>query len=306
MKATADDIKRSLLHKILTGRYPVGSRLPSCRDLAAELGINRNTASKVYAKLAQEGYVKTERGQGVVVTAQPPANTAPPASVHDLLAAATREAKLLGMSREGLMHMVSDVVNTLYSPVRPRIAFIECNEQDLASLARAIQDEVGLPVEPVLLSALEQSPAAVAAAHDIVVTTLYHLAAVTQSMEPAGATVVAVHAPPDPNTLRDIARLDPTTRVGVICERETTQQYLIAAIGMVYRGPISGHLLADQASMARIHEETDALVDVPSCHEAVARLYPAKPIITVRFALDSKSLSDLKARISALTSSIAS
>ncbi|MBA2695326.1 MAG: PLP-dependent aminotransferase family protein [Actinobacteria bacterium] len=49
---------------VLDGRLPVGERLPSERDLAAALGVSRNTVGAAYDMLREEGYVRSARGAG--------------------------------------------------------------------------------------------------------------------------------------------------------------------------------------------------------------------------------------------------
>ena len=43
-------------------------KLPSCRELAKELGINPNTVSKAYTVLESEGYIKVLPKKGVYVS----------------------------------------------------------------------------------------------------------------------------------------------------------------------------------------------------------------------------------------------
>ena len=52
---------------IESGTYPTGSRLPSIRGLAADLGCARNTVEQAYHLLVQEGYVASRPGSGYVV-----------------------------------------------------------------------------------------------------------------------------------------------------------------------------------------------------------------------------------------------
>jgi GntR family transcriptional regulator / MocR family aminotransferase len=52
---------------ILAGRLRAGTRLPSTRALASELGISRNTVLNAYAQLLAEGYVEGAVGSGTYV-----------------------------------------------------------------------------------------------------------------------------------------------------------------------------------------------------------------------------------------------
>jgi GntR family transcriptional regulator/MocR family aminotransferase len=60
-------IYRSLREGILAGGLAAGSRLPSTRTLAADLGVSRNTAEEAYAQLEAEGFVTRKVGDGTYV-----------------------------------------------------------------------------------------------------------------------------------------------------------------------------------------------------------------------------------------------
>lgn len=60
--------KSRLMYLILSGHFKEGEKLPTVRDLAAELNINYNTVNKAYQALEQDGYVTTIRGKGAFVT----------------------------------------------------------------------------------------------------------------------------------------------------------------------------------------------------------------------------------------------
>jgi GntR family transcriptional regulator len=53
---------------ISTGEYAPGARLPSERQLAADLGAGRTTVRLVLAKLAAEGLIRSEHGRGYFVS----------------------------------------------------------------------------------------------------------------------------------------------------------------------------------------------------------------------------------------------
>lgn len=59
---------RGIREAILDGSIPAGTRLPATRDLAAELGIARNTVVHVYGQLLAEGYTYSRQGNGTFVT----------------------------------------------------------------------------------------------------------------------------------------------------------------------------------------------------------------------------------------------
>ena len=57
---------------ILAGQLSPGTRLPSTRALAAELGVSRSTAVLAYEQLLSEGYLASRVGQGTEVSRQIP------------------------------------------------------------------------------------------------------------------------------------------------------------------------------------------------------------------------------------------
>ncbi|MFC8514107.1 PLP-dependent aminotransferase family protein [Streptomyces sp. NPDC057257] len=75
----------ALREAVRTGRLAPGTRLPSSRTLAADLGIARNTVADAYADLVAEGWLTARQGSGTRVserTVVPPANPAPRPRAH--------------------------------------------------------------------------------------------------------------------------------------------------------------------------------------------------------------------------------
>lgn len=66
-----EQIYRQLRAQILNQTLPAGTRLPSSRELAAQLQISRNTVNKAYSQLLVEGYLAAVRGSGYYVQQLP-------------------------------------------------------------------------------------------------------------------------------------------------------------------------------------------------------------------------------------------
>ncbi len=73
-----DAIETSLRAAIRDGRLAAGTRLPSTRALAADLGLARGTVAEAYAQLQAEGYLTARRGGGTWVGEVAAAKAAPP------------------------------------------------------------------------------------------------------------------------------------------------------------------------------------------------------------------------------------
>lgn len=65
---------------ILSGRLAAGTRLPSTRELAAGLGVSRNTVMGAFLPLLAEGYLEGRVGSGTYVAKSLPENLLRPAS----------------------------------------------------------------------------------------------------------------------------------------------------------------------------------------------------------------------------------
>jgi GntR family transcriptional regulator/MocR family aminotransferase len=65
---------------IRAGRLAAGSRLPSSRALAVELGVSRGVVVEAYAQLGAEGYLRARQGAAPTVAAVPAPGTATPAT----------------------------------------------------------------------------------------------------------------------------------------------------------------------------------------------------------------------------------
>jgi DNA-binding FadR family transcriptional regulator len=65
--SVADQVARKLRSEILSGRLPAGSKLPGERDLARDLGTNRNTLREALRTLEALGLVRARQGDGVMV-----------------------------------------------------------------------------------------------------------------------------------------------------------------------------------------------------------------------------------------------
>ncbi|MGW7204132.1 MocR-like pyridoxine biosynthesis transcription factor PdxR [Streptomyces sp. NPDC054837] len=70
----------ALREAVRTGRLAPGTRLPSSRSLAADLGIARNTVADAYTDLVAEGWLTSKQGSGTRVADRaviPPSGTGP-------------------------------------------------------------------------------------------------------------------------------------------------------------------------------------------------------------------------------------
>lgn len=97
----ADCVRRGLV----SGELRPGDRLPPAQELAAALGVDRNTVLAAYRSLRDQQVLEFRRGRGVRITDTPPGETPVHAAVRDLLALADR----YGVDRTTLLHIIEEL-----------------------------------------------------------------------------------------------------------------------------------------------------------------------------------------------------
>ncbi|MFI8950440.1 PLP-dependent aminotransferase family protein [Streptomyces sp. NPDC053750] len=66
-RARGRALQEALRDAVRSGRLAPGTRLPSSRDLAADLGVSRGLVTEAYEQLTAEGYLRSGRGAGTWV-----------------------------------------------------------------------------------------------------------------------------------------------------------------------------------------------------------------------------------------------
>ncbi|BCJ69076.1 GntR family transcriptional regulator [Polymorphospora rubra] len=68
--APYEQVRAGIAELAATGRLAAGTRLPTVRRLAEDLGLAANTVARAYRELEQAGLVETRGRHGTFVTAQ--------------------------------------------------------------------------------------------------------------------------------------------------------------------------------------------------------------------------------------------
>jgi DNA-binding transcriptional regulator YhcF (GntR family) len=298
------DVEKAILLRIVSGVYELGQQLPSCEQLAAEVGANKNTVSKAYRSLAERGYLRTRAGSGTFVERRPGRADSDRAisEIANLLALVVQEAKMAGLQRQQFRSLIDDTIERFYDPIRPRVGFIDCNPLDATTLSRDLQVALSHPVEPLLIDEVVARPAQYMSSFHILSMNLTHLAAVEQVLRDAvpdgGAEIIGLLVPTDPGSLTQVARLRPGTRLGIVCDLGAT----LEALGGLVRGynpgiRVTTCLSAQEAELRTLLDDVDVLLITPSASARVRSFEPSTPIIEVSFKPDDRSIQQLGALI---------
>lgn len=290
---TLTDVQRILRDRIGAGVYTVGSKLPSCRALATELGTNPSTVDRAIQRLAASGLVRTHARQGsFVIRAPEPTLPAAESFGTDLRALLTR-AQSAGLSTADIRGLVDEALAALRPA--PRIAFVECNPRDLERMSALVENTSGIPVEPVLLR--DAAGRRLDAEFDVVATPLFHL----RDLEPLVSSfdnVVEVNASPGPAVLRRLATLAADRRIVVAAPTERGLDRMAALVGQYHQTRPGRFLIGvdDAASLAG----TDVLVRNNACDPPEGAASLVREVITIEWELDPEFGGTFPARIHAV------
>src|SRR5437773_5093830 len=211
-------LTEQLKHVIESGGVPPDQALPSIRELAGFLGINPNTVARVIEDLKRSGYVEARRGKGVFVVTAPPTQPFPKRRQGFLQDVVIRAAAL-GMTANDVAVGVLALAGVRPAAVQGTIAvlLVECSPPELEFLARALEAQLPVRVDRVLLGELATAVRRQKRARrwGAAVTSFCHLPAVERHLRGMGIPVIALLAEAHLETLHRLAQLPAGTRVGV-------------------------------------------------------------------------------------------
>ncbi len=99
-----DQVAAQIRRAIAEGEAGPGERLPLAKDLAAVLGVNKNTVLRALHVLRDEGLLEFRRGRGITV-AGTPQRGAVLSQVRSLIQFASRQ----GYGRDEVIQMIRDL-----------------------------------------------------------------------------------------------------------------------------------------------------------------------------------------------------
>lgn len=96
-----EQLRAQIASRAATGDLPAGTRLPTVRALAADLGLAANTVAKAYRALESDGVISTEGRRGTFVAAP-----AAPADAVDAASEYVATVRRLGLTLPEAVNLV--------------------------------------------------------------------------------------------------------------------------------------------------------------------------------------------------------
>lgn len=294
----AADIEQMLAGRIRTGDYPTGSQLPTVRDLAHELSVNKNTIVRAYQALERKGFLDLIRGRGAFVRTAAPALGEIDSRWLARLDELVVDARQRHLPRELVMGEITSRVDAIFGETDLRLAFIECNQQDIDEMATQLASAVRHPFEGVLLDEFVKHPTQIAAKYDLVITTFYHLNEVNRALgDGKHESLIAVHAMPNHDALLDLARLHSPV-IGLVAALPSVIDTLTHIVQTYHpTATIMSALIDDVPRVKTLLQKCDAVVITRAFAPELMRLKPTIPVLTVTFIVDQQSVEYLQNRI---------
>lgn len=101
-KPLFDQLRTQIIDGIRDGKLPPGTRLPTVRELAGQMGLAVNTVARAYRELESAGVLETRGRFGTFVARVDPADTAMATAAHTYVSA----ARALGIDKDDALKYV--------------------------------------------------------------------------------------------------------------------------------------------------------------------------------------------------------
>ena len=262
-----DHLRGQIVAAVHMGHMREGDRLPSIREVSRRFGTTSHAAVHAYDLLAREHLVEKRGRSGMYVARQ----GSPEGALLGETAVWVAEVLAGAFEHQIKIPHVPELIRRWTGGVRLRCACVESDSETLENLCGETHLQFGLDSHPVRAGEIaEFRPGARAHAawyeqiekSDVVVTTVYHAAAVRHWAESLGKPlVVATYNPEHTAAIERHLQRDSLT---VVCTDASFGERVRALRGGRYRDLI--HIvLADD-------------------HEALGRLDPARPVLMTRTA----------------------
>jgi len=286
------DVQKLICERIRRDKLARGTRLPSTRRLASDLGVSPNVVHKAYRELQRTGVLATRPGDGVFVVDESPA-VCETSSFYEALAQYVRLAQLSGKKREDIESEVLLAVRDIYASQIHRIAFIECNEHDASSIRDEMMAVLPVHVTALVLEDIEMIQGALDC-YDLVCTTYYHIHEVEHTWPQHASKIVALHHCPSRESVLNVARVQRGSRIAVIATNSRTLSAIRALVMTYHESSVAEATTDDESTLRSILSGCDTVVCDARSLGAIRRLNSDIRVTPVSFRIEEHSLSDLQ------------
>lgn len=301
-----DQIKRQIRIRVEKGELFPAQALPSAKDMAAILNVNRNTVSLAYKEMASEGLLRIVVGSGTFVNeGKVISNTK---ELDKIFEKALKKAKDLGFSTEQITDFFLTRLSIYSSSPEGRcILVVDCNHEAMEDISNTLKRELGVETESVLIQTLEEKPDKASdylKGKDLVVCGFNHAEEFRRVVPQSSVDMVAVLLKPDVRIMNELLQLNPEIHVGFACanQRSTETFYKSSffsggsALTRIWAG------LDNSAKLKKMLDRCSVIFATNYVYERIHKMTgPKSRIIKVDLTIDPANIELVRERLNEIT-----
>jgi DNA-binding transcriptional regulator YhcF (GntR family) len=297
-----EQLKCQLRALIESGEFKAGQLLPSAKDLAGLLGINRNTVAAAYQEMAADKRLESRVGLGTYVAAGTTVK-----SSHELQAIfdeSLRKALGAGYLLSQVQDFLVGRIASLGSARKGgRIAVVECNREAIQEIASTLRRRLSVEAEPILMTDLEGAPDETRnrlEAVDLVVCGFNHVPELLEVIPDPPVEVVGVLLAPSAQIMNELLRLPPGSRVGFACVTERAARSFFKDYQLASGSRLTTLLAGadDNRAIRHMVRKCTTVFATSFAYQRVAAVCPAKTrLVQVDVNIADSSVELVRARL---------
>lgn len=299
-------VKKQIIYLIKNGSLRVGTKMPTERELAKELGISRNTISSAYNELEAKGVLKSIRGRGTFVAEEVLSWKTDEGAhkVYKLIDIALEEAIECGIESEDFLDLVisrvkekSEAINRITS------GFVECNNEQAAIFSEEIREITKMNTIPFTLKQIHDMDEETIDRLNrcqIIISPFNHANEVNQLLHGMEKEVLGVATGLNLESIVRIARHPIDTKFSFICLSDEFIFRIESALDKAGIGDLKVKYFngKDEIKLKEAIDYADVLIVTPARVNEVHKLnIDNKELIEFSYIIDSESIKMLKSKI---------
>lgn len=299
-------VKKQITYLIKNGSLRVGTKMPTERELAKELGISRNTISSAYNELEAKGVLKSIRGRGTFVAEEVSSWKTDEGAhkVYKLIDIALEEALESGIESEDFLDLVisrvkekSEAINRITS------GFVECNNEQAVIFSEEIRKITKVNTIPFTIKQLQNMDDDTKNRLNkcqIIISPFNHANEVTQLLNGMEKEVFGVATGPNLESIVRIARHPIDTKFTFICLSDEFIFRIESALEKAGIGDLEVKYFngRDEKKLKETIEYADVLIVTPARYNEVQKFnIENKELIEFSYNIDSESIKMLRSKI---------
>lgn len=297
---------------ISKGDLRPGDRLPTIRQLADFLELNRNTIAQVYRALEQEGYVLTRGGGGTTIADTLATQVAVRTQdLHQLVREALHAAERKGYSAREFSEVALYEAAQWQALRHVALLVLDEYQGELDYLCRSVRHLMpGAIVYGMLLGELsdgQRQPGTKGLPEvDSALVPFYCLDRAREMLAASNIPVLVAGIGPSVAALRQIAAKVDGHRVAIVCTEPAGPHYMERALrhAGIHPGQVQ-HAYVDQADFGQIIDACEIIIASEGSVESVDRLETGRPILAFSSLLGEDTLAAIHRHIEMLRSDVA-